>query len=621
MRSSPVPPRTSARYGVVALCAMLLLPTASAAQEAPALEGPMQRWHPLTLTFDGPQASETGDPNPFRDYRLDVAFEHADSGTRLVVPGYFAADGDAAETGATSGTQWRVHFTPSETGTWSYAATLRNGPDVALSLDSTSGTPAVVEGASGTFTIEETDKAGRDFRGRGLLRYDGTRYLRFEGGDVFLKGGADSPETLLAYADFDGTRALAAPGQQREGEARTAPLHRYEPHLQDWNEGDPTWQGGKGKGLIGALNYLASEEMNAFSFLTMNVEGDGKNVWPWTAPDVRDRYDVSKLAQWEEVFAHADSLGLHLHFKTQETENDGLLDGGELGPERRLYYRELVARFGHHMALNWNLGEENDLWEELDDPDQAHVKAHAQYLRDLDPYDHPIVIHTYPNQQDEVYTPLLGEASAVTGASVQTRFDRVHRDTKRWIEASARAGKPWVVANDEQGNANTGVKPDGPGSNRDAIRHHTLWGNLMAGGAGVEYYFGYDFAHNDLDAEDWRSRDAVWGDVRHALGFFHEHLPFTEMTSADGLTPDTTDYVFAQPGAVYAVYLPTGGEATLDLSDGEGAFAVQWFDPRNGGALQTGDVTDVQAGPDVALGRPPSEPDQDWVALVRRADR
>ena len=30
-----------------------------------------------------------------------------------------------------------------------------------------------------------------------------------------------------------------------------------------------------------------------------------------------------------------------------------------LGPERKLYCRELIARFGHNLALNWNLGEEN----------------------------------------------------------------------------------------------------------------------------------------------------------------------------------------------------------------------------------------------------------------------
>ena len=40
-------------------------------------------------------------------------------------------------------------------------------------------------------------------------------------------------------------------------------IGRYEPHVRDWADGDPTWQGGKGKGLIGGLNYLASQGVNS----------------------------------------------------------------------------------------------------------------------------------------------------------------------------------------------------------------------------------------------------------------------------------------------------------------------------------------------------------------------
>ena len=32
----------------------------------------------------------------------------------------------------------------------------------------------------------------------------------------------------------------------------------------------------------------------------------------------------------------------------------------------------------------------------------------------------------------------------------------------------------------------------------------------MAGGAGVEYYFGYSLPENDLLCEDFRSRDRSW---------------------------------------------------------------------------------------------------------------
>ena len=212
------------------------------------------------------------------------------------------------------------------------------------------------------------------------------------------------------------------------------------------------------------------------------VEGDDENVFPYlvsngnnSPQDDRTRFDVSKMAQWEILFEHADHLGLYLHFKTQETENDQLLDQGQLGRERKVYYRELVARFGHHLALNWNLGEENDIWTELNDPNQNIIQSYVNYIRAQDPYDHHIVLHSFPFQQNQSYTPLVGVSTALSGVSVQTGYTNVHDDTKNWVSQSDLAGHPWVVANDEQGNANVGVPPD-PGfkaiGRSDSDDHH-----------------------------------------------------------------------------------------------------------------------------------------------------
>ena len=67
------------------------------------------------------------------------------------------------------------------------------------------------------------------------------------------------------------------------------------------------------------------------------------------------------MDQWEIVFSHMDRLGIMLHVVTQETENDRNLGGSAgLNPIRKLYCRELVARFSHHLAVLWNLGEENN---------------------------------------------------------------------------------------------------------------------------------------------------------------------------------------------------------------------------------------------------------------------
>jgi hypothetical protein len=629
--------------GLFGMLAFAVCPVCAA---TPRITGELRQWHKVTLTLDGPTAGEMDtDPNPFLDYRFEVMFTHESGAPRYRVPGYFAGDGDAAEMSLTEGDQWRAHLSPDKPGRWTFEVLFRGGPRIAVEANESGQPVAGCDGLRGEFEVAPTNKTGRDFRAHGRLQYVGERYLRFAGsGGYFLKAGADSPENLLGYEDIDGTRSNRPGTPARPGEA--APpvrLKNWSRHIRDWRPGDPAWQGGKGKGLIGALNYLASTGCNAFSFLTYNAGGDGDDVWPFVERDDPVHFDCSKLDQWQIIFDHAQSLGLHLHFKLEETENDDnrvgdetkdvptALDGGETGTERKLYLRELIARFGHALALNWNLGEENTL-------STVQQQAMAQFVRDMDPYDHPIVLHTFPNQQEQVYRPLLGDRSALTGASVQTSWENAHGHVLQWIDESTRAGRPWVVAHDEQNPHFTGVPPDvgwegfdgtarperitGPYTAHD-IRKFALWGTLLAGGGGVEYYFGYTLPQNDLNCQDWRSRDTSWRWCAIALDFFREHaVPFWSMRNADELVGnpahDNSRYCFAQPGEIYVVYLPAGGTTELDLGTNERVFSVRWFDPRRGGVLQTGTVAEVPGPGRAALGAPPAEPGVDWVVLVRK---
>jgi hypothetical protein len=60
------------------------------------IEGELKKWHRITLLFEGPQSSEMDEENPFLNYRLDVTFTQGEH--EFVVPGFYAADGNAAET-------------------------------------------------------------------------------------------------------------------------------------------------------------------------------------------------------------------------------------------------------------------------------------------------------------------------------------------------------------------------------------------------------------------------------------------------------------------------------------------------------------------------------------------
>lgn len=560
------------------------------------VEGTLKKWQKITLSFNGDTFSESQEDNPFLNYRLNVVFKSKNK--TYTIPGFYATDGNASETSAKKGKVWQVRFMPDEVGVWTYEVSFRKGKNIAIDDNKDAGEPVAFDGLKGDFKITNPDEGAQ-----GRLRYTGDRYLHYaETNAPFLKGGTDSPENFLGYYEFD----------------QTPDKHRYQPHFKDWKNGDPTWQNGKGKNIIGALNYLASKGMNSVCFLTMNVQGDGKDVWPWTDENERYRFDTSKLDQWEVVFDHMDKLGLMLHIVTQETENELLMDIGQLGVQRKLYYRELIARFSHHLAITWNLGEENGPvhWSPKGQNDSDR-KAMAKYIKTHDPYKSLVVLHTHsqPKEQDLFLNPLLGYPF-LDGPSLQThKPDLIHDITKKWIDQSQKNGRNWVVNQDEIGPADTGAKPDKDDPNHDEIRQKVLWGNLLAGGAGVEWYFGYKFDHNDLNCEDWRSRDEVWNQTKYAIDFFQNFLPFTEMQSADGLTENPNDFVFAKNDDTYAIYLPEVKETKINLFGSKNAFSVKWYNPRTGEALQSGTIKKIQGGQKVDIGFPPSQ-EGDWGALL-----
>jgi len=583
------------------------------------VEGELKTWHKVTLLIKGPDVSETGTPNPFLFYRLNVTFRQGDK--KYVVPGFYTADGNAGETSARSGSTWKVHFCPPQPGTWNYSISFRQGQEVAVSEVVGAGLPVVPDGQTGTFEVEEAPQHAPGFFSEGRLEYVGKHHLQFAGSkEYFLKGGADSPENFLAYSGFDGTY-YGGDMEQRQGEsAPNKGLHSYSPHIDDWQKGDPSWQNGKGKGIIGALNYLASRGMNSVYFITMNILGDGDDVWPYIGRNERYRFDCSKLDQWEIVFSHMDRLGIMLHMVLQETENECLLDAGYLDVQRKLYLRELVARFAHHLAITWNLGEEHHStkWspygQTVDD-----TKAMADYLHSIDPYNNFIALHThaYHKKRREDLRQYLGYEN-LKGPSIQAgNINNVHADTKLWLNLSRDSLHPWVVCTDEIGPASKGALPDKHSPMHDTIRREVLWGNLMAGGAGVEWYFGYRYPHNDLNCEDWRSRDNLWNITRYALEFFQKHVPFHKMENMDRLITSKKDYCLGRAGEIYAIYLKEGGSTNIRLPSGD-TYQASWYNPREGGDLVKGELIHVAGEVPVYIGPPPDDQQKDWVCLLER---
>ncbi len=586
--------KSSAMNEVMRLaCAAIPAPKHANAATVPKIymmSGTNQKWQLCTFDFEGPQSTETSNnPNPFLDYRLQVLFR-SPGGQTLSVPGFFAGDGQ----GGGAGKIWRVHFTPNEPGDWTFKVSFRQGPQIAIDLNPDAGQPAAFDGTAGQFSVKDRDSEAPGFFKWGRLQSADCHYFKFADGPYWLKGGADSPEDFLAYTGFQDTPRAT---------------HAYAPHSKDWRDGDPDWNDGAGKGIIGALNYLASEEVNSIYVMPMNIGGDGKNVWPYAGKidpkgnPANDNlhFDIGKLREWDIVFNHAQQMGILVHFVLNEAEepNKRELDDATLGVERKLYYRELIARFGHLLALQWNLCEEYNLNIEL--PPEM-LKACAEYIHAVDPYDSPVTVH-HAGGAIKAWKPFLGfPGFAVT--SFQTRDVNA---VEEWRALSKQAGHPQVIGMDE-------FFPDKANAeNADRHRREYIWPIYLSGGQ-IEFIL-----EDLLKTEDFRKYEPHWRMMRHARNFMQDNLPFWEMVPQDDRlhTKSVKGEVFALPGKVYAVYLPHWEPCRLNLNDSAGiSYEMSWFNPRNG--KFEGDKTIVSGGTDLELGTPPTEKAEDWVVLLKK---
>ncbi len=421
---------------------------------------------------------------------------------------------DGDGNGGLNGDVWKVRFAAPETGTWTF---------------SSDSSDSILDNYTGSFTVTPAPSNAPQFEKVGLLRYAGGHYLKFADGGYWIKGGADEPEDFLA------------PGV-----------------MGDWDD--------KKNGV----SYLASKGVNSMYIMLHNVDGDGDNVWPWVSPSDTDHFDVDKLRDWEDLFDHIQGEGLVLHLVWED-------DSAWTGFNRDLYYREMIARFGHYNAIIWNISEEFN-----ENYSSSQVKSFAQKITDLDAYGHPITVHHAGSLS--TWGPFVAD-DRFDLTSFQTSRSRQNDEAIDWREDTTSAGRPIPISFDETGRIETG--------DRDIARY-IVWSIFMGGGM-------FEMFTMPMDA--FQDFEDHWNDMRHAR-LFVASMPFWEMEPDNSLIIDGSGdhYCFAKPGEVYAVYLEDGGQASLDLSGESGTFELTWLNPRTGATTDGGLIS---AGGVRSLGSPP----------------
>ncbi len=144
-----------------------------------------------------------------------------------------------------------------------------------------------------------------------------------------------------------------------------------------------------------------------------------------------------------------------------------------------------------------------------------------------------------------------------------------------------------------------------------------IWG---MGGNAAWVWKAFTRGHNPLFMDQYQGvvfdaaeRHAQWDEVRCAMGHARrlaDRMNLAAMAPHDDLA--STRYCLANVGQEYLVYLPDGGEVTVDLSAATGTVTVEWFNPR------TGEVDKGGSTPGAARRTLKAPDTRDWVLVLHK---
>jgi hypothetical protein len=517
--------------------------------------------------------------NPFRDAALVGEFT-SPSGKTITNEGFY--DG---------GDIWRLRFTPDEEGEWRY---LLRGEGVELHR-------------------------------RGRLRCIAPR------GHGFIRIHPDNPH---AFAYTDGTPFFPM-GDTCYGLYSDSPIT---PVLR--------------------AQYLKTRHLQRFNFVRLGIlhsptHGQtDPNYWPWGGtpgqPDL-DRFNPPFFRGLDAVLTEMQAVGMNAELIMLNYYLRPFTDVKAWTPRRqRQWLRYVTARYAAFPNLFlWTIANEYETHPDgryrLDVPDDPQwARATARFIKQHDPYRHLVTVHPVISASTQGRTPndpfhppwwigeFFGKDDAMDVLSQQTGQ---HGEGVVWNEqllcwtgdapdlvASLRADRRYArpVLNTESGYEYLRGHP----TEKKQVHHtdkvrHSAWRIVCAGGyfaAGFHGTIGHSDSWNRIDAPNHYTFVVKDEGAAGQLAFLHDfftRLPFWRMQPFDGVHGDMA-VSLAEPGQVYVIYLPHGGEMAVDLSDVQSPLTGRWFNPRTG---KWAEPFEVAGGRRVAFQAPDVS---DWVLRLSR---
>jgi hypothetical protein len=489
--------------------------------------------------------------NPFTDAEFAGSFELADRSRRWQVEGFCDS---------TDGSVFRIRFMPPASGDYRYSITYRQGWGSKTS--------------TGTFRAIDGHR-------RGPIRVDPQYPWHF-----IWEGTGE-------HYFFNGTTAYWLMGWQDENiiQASIDRLHRLEINRMRVT-------------VAGRTNLLYGEPV---------MTGDNWTVFitPWPAKQADDpyhpgfdyrRFDVAYWQKFDRALRYARDRDMIISLVLDM--NDGQVHPAAFSADERRFIRYAVDRFGAFSNITWDLG---------DDLDRYRNRWWTHYagtlIKQIDPYRHLATSHPINAvNQDRTY-------DWFDFTSLQEWSRNQHSFMLAQRKEQEKLGRIIPQTNEEYGYEDhypLWTEPP-PSESADVLRR-TAWNIVMAGG----YQTTGESARRGTNV--WPDTGGGWmngrGDdkmtmlqgYRHMVDFFTgfewwKTDPHDELVSAG-------NYCLANPGEIYAVYLPMGGSVTIRLLPGQ--YEGAWFNPGTGEWLTLPSIEGA------TWTSPVVSSENDWALLLRR---
>jgi hypothetical protein len=340
------------------------------------------------------------------------------------------------------------------------------------------------------------------------------------------------------------------------------------------------------------------------------------NPWPARRPDDLcypafdfSRFQVAHWQRFERMLRYARDRDLVISVILDWADSAEHPQAG--GADERRYYRYAAARLAPFANITWDLGDDISLFRTL-----AWSHEMGTFLQTCDLYHHLATDHPTDNKHQDRTAEWFGFTS----------FQEWSRPQHAWMlgqrQAQKRTGRIIPQANEEYGYEDHYPRwaqnyPDG--ASADPMRR-TAWEIYMAGcyqttGETARRGTGY-----------WPDTGGGWVNGRgddtmvmlrgyaHIVEFFTSFAWWTAEPHDE--LADGGAYCLADPGKLYAVYLPMGRRVHVKLLPG--TYAARWFNPRSG---RSQSLPPVGHGGDAAgsVWEAPEPPDRgDWALLLTR---